>query len=258
MAGKKYVCHAAALVPGTGAADSEFERVNVGGTRTVCEAAVDAGVSRLLHVSTVYVFGIHPGALVDENSTPLVAPHAGYDSSKVDAETVVMAFASKSLDVVVVNPAVVFGPRSRYSGRLINLFLRRLLPAVPLPNRMLSLVYSDDVARGARLALEKGQPGERYILAGPSVTVRDFMNALARASGRSAPRFTFPEWLVTAGVSAAWAVSPVTRWKPPVTVSGIRHGGTLYDGGRAEIELGLDYTPLDESLAATVAWMQGR
>ena len=258
MAGQKYVCHAAALVPGSGAVDSEFERVNVGGTRTVCEAAVASGVSRLLHVSTVYVFGTQPGAFVDENSTPPLTPHAGYDSSKVDAEAVVMAYVPKTLDAVIVNPAVVFGPRSRHSGRLIKLFLRRLLPVVPLPDRMLSLVYSGDVARGVRLALEKGHPGERYILAGPSVTVRNFINALARASGRRAPRLALPEWLVTAAVSAAWSVSSVTRWKPPVTVDGIRRGGTLYDGSRAQKELGLDYTPLEDSLTETVTWMQGR
>ena len=250
------VCHAAALVPGSGASNDEFDRVNAGGTRIVCEAAIASGVSRLLHLGTAHTFGIHPGERVDEGSKPSTPPHAGYDASKVAAESVVLEHAGGPLDAVVVNPTTVFGPRSRYSGRLINLFLRGRLPVMPLPRRTLSLVYSGDVGRGARLALETGGRGERYILAGPPVTVREFIDALANASERRAPRLSLPAWAVTGGVAAAWAGSPITRWRPPVTIAGIRHGGTVYDGGRATRELGLEYTPLDVALSATVRWLQ--
>lgn len=258
MEDQLYVCHAAALVPGSGASEADFERVNVTGTRNVCEAAVAAGVSRLLHVSSVHTFGIHPGRQVDEDTQPVAPPHAGYDASKVAAEAVVNAPGFGTFDTVVVNPTAVYGPRSRYSGRLITLFLRGRLPFIPLPNRMLSLVYSRDVARGARLALEKGEAGSRHILAGPPVTVQEFINTLARVSDRRAPRLKLPGWIVAAGVSAAWGTSPITRWRPPVTVSGIRHGGTLYDGTRAVSHLGLEYTSLEDGLAETVAWIRGR
>jgi len=256
MEGQDLVCHAAGLVPGSGADEDEFERVNVSGTRIVCEAAITAGVSRLLHVSTVQVFGIHPGRSVDETATPSKPPHAGYDASKTRAESLVLELAAKSLDAVVVNPTVVFGPRSRHSGRLINMFLHGRLPIIPLPNRVLSLVYSGDVARGARSALETGERGERYILAGPSVTIRAFIETLARVSGRRAPRLSLPGWAAAAGVAALWGASPVTRWKPPVTVAGIRHGGTFYEGGRATRELGLHYTALEDALRTTVEWLQ--
>ena len=255
MDGQAYVCHAAAQVPGTGASDDEFERVNVGGTRNVCEAAIKAGVSRLLHVSTVHVFGILPGETIDEKSTLIAPPHTGYDASKANAEALVLECAGGPLDAVVVNPAVVFGPRSRHSGRLINLFLRGRLPVIPLPERVLSLIYSEDVARGARLALESGRRGERYILAGPAVTVGDFIQALANASERRAPRLSLPSWTVVAGVATAWAVSPLTRWRPPVTVEGVRGGGTVYDGGKATRDLGVEYTPLDVALTNTVQWL---
>jgi dihydroflavonol-4-reductase len=258
MQGQAFVCHAAALVPGSGADATEFEWVNVGGTRTVCEAAVEAGVTRLLHVSTAHVFGIQPGAIINESSTPVLHPHEGYDASKVAAEAVVAEYSSARLDSVVINPAVVFGPRSRYSGRLINLFLNGRLPVIPLPDRTLSLVYSGDVGRGARLALELGKPGEHYILAGPTVTVREFIGVLANVSGRRTPRLYLPSWAVTLGVAAARTVSPITRWRPPVTLAGIRHGGTVYDGRRAERELGLKYTPLEDALATTVEWLRTR
>ena len=255
MRGQKYVCHAAALVPGTGASDAEYELVNTGGTRIVCEAAIEASVSRLLHVSTAHVFGVHPGALVDEETTPSGSAHAGYDASKAKAEALVIGYATDALDTVVVNPVAVFGPRSRHSGRLINLFLRGKLPVIPMPERVLSLVYSGDVARGARLALESGGRGERYMLAGPTVTVREFIQGLAGASGRRTPRLSLPGWFVALGVTAAWAVHPITRWRPPVTVAGIRDGGTIFDGSKATRELGMKYTPVDVGLACTVASM---
>lgn len=255
MAGKSFVCHAASIVPGSGATDDEFDRVNAGGTGIVCEAAIQTGVSRLVHVSTAHVFGIHPGARVDETSTPVAPPHAGYDASKTKAENLVMQHASGSLDAVVVNPAVVFGPRSRHSGRLVNMFLRGSLPVIPLPNRVLSLVYSGDVALGTRLALESGRRGERYILAAPGVTVKEFISALASASGQRVPRFSLPSWLVVGALAAAWIISPISRWRPPVTVAGVRHGGTIYNGGKAVRELGMEYTPLHVGLTATVESM---
>lgn len=258
MEGQTFVCHAAALVPGSGADATEFERVNVGGTHTVCEAAVQAGVTRLLHVSTAHVFGIQPGATIDEKVALTLRPHEGYDASKVAAEAVVREHSTGELDSIVINPTIVFGPRSRHSGRLINLFLNGRLPVIPLPDRTLSLVYSGDVGRGARLALELGEPGEHYILAGPTVTVREFIGALATVSGRRAPRLSLPSWAVTIGVAAAQAASPITRWRLPVTLAGIRHGGTVYDGRRAERELGVEYTPLEDALATTVEWLQTR
>ena len=255
MDGQTYVCHAAALVPGRGASCSEFERVNVGGTKVACEAALETGVSRFLYISTAHVFGLDSGSSVNEESKPSIPAHPGYDESKVRAEALVRNSAVKSLDSVIVNPTTAFGPGSRHSGRLINLFLRNRLPVIPIPNRELSLVYSGDVARGARLALELGERGERYILAAPKVTVREFLKSLGSASGRHPPRLSLPAWLVISAVKIAWVVSAITRWRPPVTVAGIRHGGTVYDGSKAIRELGLEYTPLEIGLTNTAEWM---
>lgn len=253
--GQDFVCHAAALVPGNDSSDDEFRRVNAGGTRIICDAAIDAGVNRLVFVSTTHVFGFHPGSRVDEHATPSAPPHAGYDASKVEAEAVLLDHAAGSLDAVIINPTAVYGPRSRYSGRLIKLFIKGRLPVIPIPDKILSLVHSRDVALGARLALEQGCRGERYILAGTNVTVREFIEALALVSGRRTPLLSVPGWVMAAGVAALWAASPLTRWRPPMTVAGIRGGGTIYDGNKATRELGLEYTPIDLGLAATVEWM---
>ena len=81
MEGQDFVCHAAALVPGSGGSDDEYQAVNVGGTRTVCDRAIAGGISRLLYLSTTHVFGIHPGLRADETSTSTSPPNAGYDES---------------------------------------------------------------------------------------------------------------------------------------------------------------------------------
>ena len=251
------IVHCAALVPGTTDVVEDFTRVNVGGTESIVEAARSAGVSRLVHVSTVNALASTPGEVVDETSPPPDDPHAGYDASKLQAEKIVLDAARAGLNAVVVNPAIVFGPGSRSLGRVISMFLSGRLPAIPLPKRRLSIVFAPDVARGCLLALEKGRSGERYILANPPLTISDFFDELSSVSGRKKPVLTMPKWLATAAVSIAWAAHPVTRWRPPITVAGIRKGGAIYDGSKAGRELGLDYTPLREALEATVSSMRG-
>ena len=96
--------------------------------------------------------------------------------------------------------------------------------------------------------------GMEFDLAGKPVTLGKFVGELAHASNRRRPRLSAPGWLVALGVDALRLVSPVTRWKPPVTGKGVRHGGALYDGTKASRELGLEYTTLREALESTVRW----
>jgi len=250
-----YVVHAAAITPGSGASEEMFHAVNAGGTRNVLAAAVSSGIERMVHVSTVNVMALCPGTTVDEDSPPPELTHRGYDESKMTAEHAVLEASKSELDVVVVNPAVIFGPGSRSSGRIISAFVRGRLPFVPLPERRMSIVYVDDVARGCLLALENGVRGQKYILASPSITVSQFIDELAAVTGRRRPRISLPGWLVGLVVGAAWAVRPITRWRPPITMAGVRYGGTIYDGSKATRELGLNYTELGEALAATAEWI---
>ena len=251
VSGVDYVCHVAGLVPGSTRDSSEFHDVNVKGTRTVRDASVAAGVRRILHVSTVHTFGKRPGSVIDELSDLEIDPHLGYDSSKISAEEIMLETDSGT-EVVVVNPTVIFGPRSSHAGRILQMFVKGRLPVTPLPDRSLSLVYVADVARGVRLALEEGRTGQRYILASEAISTRNFIQTLANVTGRKPPRFSVPTWLVQAVVSFFWLVSPITRWRPPITPAGIREGGTVYDGSKATRELGLEYTDLGVALRETV------
>ena len=249
------VFHTAALVPESGIAEEDFHSVNVDGTRNVLEAAAEAGVQRVVHVSTINAIDGRPGVVANETTGPPRVPHTGYDASKVAGEEIAL---NSDLDVVVVNPAVIFGPRSRHSGRIIELFLRGRMPVVPIPGRRMSFAFVDDVARGAILAMQRGRVGERYILASPPITLGDFISDLAAVSGRKKPRISLPAWPVVTVVAALNLISGVTRWRPPVTVTGIRKGGALFDGNKARHDLGLEYTPMRDALATTVAWIRNQ
>ena len=249
------IFHAAALVPGSGASEQEFHRVNVEGTRNVLNIAVEISAQRVVHVSTVNTIAGQPGVVVDESIGPPTDIHRGYDASKVAGERLALEYAAIGLDVVVLNPAVMFGPRSRNSGRIINLFLRGRMPILPAPSRPMSFAFVDDAAVACMLAMAHGERGQRYIVANPPVSLRDFVGTLAEVSGRRRPRISLPSGLIALGVDALRLASPVTHWTPPVTGKGIRRGGALYDGGKAFRELGLEYTPLSAALKSTVSWI---
>ena len=252
------IFHAAALVPGSGASEADFHRVNVNGTQNVLDVAVEVSARRVVHVSTVNTLSGQPGAVSDETAGPPDDVHRGYDASKLAGEQMALKYAADRLDVVVINPAVMFGPGSRYSGRIISMFLRGRMPILPLPGRRMSFVYVDDAASACILAMDRGVRGERYIVANPPVSLGEFVGELAAVSGRKRPRFSIPSGLVALGVDALHLVSPLTRWKPPVTGKGIRRGGALYNGDKAASELGLKYTPLSVALSSTVEWINQR
>ncbi len=254
--GCRHVYHAAGLVSPFIRDRSEYDRVNVAGTRNVLEAAASCGVERVLHVSSVATLGAKPGMVADEATRPAGAFARGYADSKYRSEQLVREYAASRGDAVIVNPCIVFGPRDRQFVRLIRAFLRGRVPVVAFPDRRMSLVYVDDAARGAMLALGHGARGERYVLSGATVTIREFFERLAAASGRRPPRLTVPGWLVASAATAAWAVFPLFRRRPPTSLRGVWRGGATFDGSRAERELGLAYTPLDAGLEATVRWLR--
>jgi dihydroflavonol-4-reductase len=229
---------------------------NVAGTRAVMEACRAAGVGRLVHTSSAVTVGEEAGSIGSESS-----PHRGhylsyYERTKTEAERMLLAERG-SLDVVIVNPSSVQGPgRSTGTGRM-------LLEAARGRSRLLvdttfSLVDIEDCARGHLLAAERGQAGERYLLSGSTLTTRQAVGLIDRLMGRDSrafflrrPVFSGLGRLVGAGYAVVGRDAPVCAESVRVLLHGHR-----YDGSRATRELGLDYTPIDETLSRTIAWFQ--
>jgi nucleoside-diphosphate-sugar epimerase len=235
-----------------------FNRINAEGSRNVVAAAREAGARRVVHTSTFDVFDAERGGTVSE---AVLADHpkgTPYERSKQLAERLVLAEAAAGIEVVICNPAGVFGPGPWAGAGLDAAFrdaIRGRLPAVP-PGGM-TLAFIDDVAAGHLAAFELGRPGERYILADGYTPLRDLLAAVVSTAGRGRVPRTMPEPIARLVAVAGEGVSRVIR-RPPL----IGRGALTFllwearaDSSKASRELGLEFTPWREGVRRTVDWM---
>jgi dihydroflavonol-4-reductase len=231
-------------------------RVNVDGALNVLRAAAAAGVRRLVHTSSAAAVGERRGTVGSETS-----PHRGhflsaYERSKYEAEQALLAAApGAGVELVCVSPASVQGPgRTRGTARLLLDHLNGRLPAVV--DSRFSVVDVDDCTEGHLLAETHGRSGERYLLSGASLTVREALRVLDEITGvERRPRFLRPALALAAG-TAAETLGRVRRRTPSFCREQVRTmlHGHVYDGSRAAREFGLVYTPIEETIRRTVGW----
>jgi dihydroflavonol-4-reductase len=256
MRGCEFVYHAAGYNAFCLRDPAPMFEVNVRGSENVVRAAADAGVRRVVYTSSAATLGERKGTVGSEDS-----PHRGrflsaYERSKFEAERTVLATAEETgADVVCVNPASVQGPgRATGSTQLLLDYLNGRLRAVV--DSTLSLIDVDDCTAGHLLAAERGQAGERYVLSGATLTVREGLALLSRISGVEQPVRTVPPWLAMAVAAVAETVAWVRRDTPRICrelARTLTHGHA-YDGTKASRELGLRYTPIEETLRRTIVW----
>jgi dihydroflavonol-4-reductase len=234
----------------------ELTRVNVRGTDNAVRAAGAAGVRRVVYTSSAATVGEERGTIGREDS-----PHRGrflsaYERSKFQAERAALrAGREAGVEVVCVNPASVQGPgRTRGTARILIDALNGRLRVV-IDSRM-SLVDVADCAEGHLLAEQRGVAGERYLLSGTTLTVTEALETLARVSGRRESPRRLPPPAAMALAGAVELAGRLRGRRPPVCREMMRTllHGHAYDGSRAARELGLAYTPLEESLRRAVDW----
>jgi dihydroflavonol-4-reductase len=222
----------------------------------VVSAAADAGVRLVVHTSSAATIGEPQGTVATE-----ATPHRGsflsaYERSKFEAERVAFATAAeRGLALVSVNPSSVQGPgRTRGTAKILIDALNGRLGAV-VDSRM-SLVDVGDCAEGHLLAEERGAPGERYILSGVTLTVGEAVALLGRITGTAPRPRRLPGPVAMAAATGVELLARARGRRPPVCREMVRTllHGHAYDGSRATRELGLVYTPLEESLRRTVDW----
>lgn len=262
MRGAGRVFHLAAN-PNLWARDrGDFDAVNHQGTVYVLDAALDAGATRVVHVSTESILtrarGSGPiAADVEVTLRDAVGP---YCRSKLRAENHALGLARRGAPVVVVNPTMPVGPGDRGVSpptRLIRDFCRGELPA-----RMdctLNLVDVRDVAAMIARAAERGEPGRRYLLAGENLTLLGLLETLSGLTGVPVPRWSvpYPVGLLVAVVSEFWA-DRVSGRPPKATITGVRltRRTMHFDARPSQDALGLHPRPVRESLADAVAYLR--
>jgi dihydroflavonol-4-reductase len=239
----------------------ELYETNVDGTRALLEAALAAGTPRIVYTSSVAVLAPpKPGEPpADERSEPRsvddVIGH--YKKSKYLAEKTVRELCARGLPCVIVLPSTPIGPRDvkpTPTGKIAVDFLAGRMPGYV--DTGLNIIDVDDCAEGHVLALERGRPGERYILGNENMTLREILLALADLTGLSAPRFRVP-------YAAAWLAGAfstlgarLTGRPPGIPLEGVRMSRKLmfFDAAKAIRELGLPRTPAREALRKAALW----
>jgi dihydroflavonol-4-reductase len=235
---------------------SELLRMNVTGTVNVVRAAGVAGVRRIVYTSSAATIGEADGTIGREDS-----PHRGsflshYEHSKWQAERDAFAAAAAAgVELVSVNPASVQGPgRTRGTAKLLLGYLNGTLKTV-IDSRM-SIVDIADCAEAHLRAETSGATGERYLISGATLTVREAIAAMAEIAGIEGVPRILPAPVAMATATVIGAIGRVRRRRAPFCREMMRTllHGHAYDGTRATRELGLSYLPIEETLRRTLAW----
>jgi len=262
MAGCEWVFHVAALYAYWGYSWGQFLEANVEGTRHVLEAARQSGARRVVYTSSIATLGIPKDGTPGDERTPVtIADMAGsYKRSKYLAEEVARDFIRKGAPIVIVNPAAPVGEgdhKPTQTGKMIVDFLNGRMPAYV--DTGLTIVDVDDVSTGHLLAAERGQIGERYILGGENLSLKQVLDLLAEVSGRPRVRTRIP-WqvaMVWAHVDTTLArVNP--RRIPAATPDAVRvsRKREYFSSAKAIRELGYSPTPARDALRKAVDWYQ--
>lgn len=265
VAGCDAVYHCAAAYAFWARNPAEIYRANVAGTSNLLDAARQAGARRVVFTSSVSTIGLPAGGadprgrLGVETMPPDPSHLVGhYKQSKYQAERLALAANGDDLQVVVVNPCAPVGRwdvKPTPTGRIPLDFARGRIPGY-LDTGM-NLVDVADVAQGHILAMERGRPGERYILGHRNLTLSEVFGMLAAITGRRAPRLRFPFWFITGlAYCDQWLESGIMRRHPAIPVEGIkiaRH--PMYVSSQKAVdELGLPQSPVEAALEKAIRW----
>jgi dihydroflavonol-4-reductase len=240
----------------------DMYRANVEGTRALLEAARKSGVRRVVYTSSVATMGFTSNAQPANEQSPVSLDNmiGPYKRSKFMAEQVAVEAAKSGIDVVIVNPTTPVGDRDikpTPTGRIVVDFLKKKFPAYV--DTGLNLVDVTECARGHIAALEKCRCGERYILGGENLTLKQILDKLAAITGLPSPSMRVPYVLALAtGVVDEIVTGRIRGREPRATIDAVRMGRKkmFVTSAKAEHELGWKVVPVDEALRRAADWFR--
>jgi dihydroflavonol-4-reductase len=241
---------------------AEMYRSNVDGTRALLDAARKSGVRRVVCTSSVATIGFTGnGSPADEDSPVALANMIGhYKRSKFMAEQIAMEAGRNGMHVVTVNPTTPVGEQDvkpTPTGRIVVDFLKRKFPAYVETG--LNLVDVRECARGHVAALEKGKSGERYILGGENLTLKQILDKLGAMTGLPSPTIKLPYFFAfLTGVVDEAITGRLLKREPRATVDTVRMGRKMMfaSSAKAERELEWKLVPVDNALRRAVEWFR--
>lgn len=241
-----------------------YKSVNVDGTGNVMECALEAGISKVLHVSTAGIYGKPKDSPFSEESPVGPIRFTEYTRTKYEGDLVAWElFEKKNLPLLMVYPGAVLGPCDpKATGKYIDDLINRRLPAKVFEDSIMTFVHVKDVAETIVRALEKeGNIGEKYLAGDERLSFGQINQMVSEISGVSLPRFSLPSFMVRLNAFLLTQVANVIK-KPPLwgmSRDQIRmmKEGFIFDGSKAERELGIKYTPVRQALKEAVESCQG-
>lgn len=237
-----------------------FTKVNINGTRNVMESALEAGVSKVVHVSSVVVYGTPTDLPFTEDSAPGHTFRSEYARTKSAGDALAWElYDRKGLPLVMIYPGGVLGADDpNLTGRFIDNLIHRRYPFTVFNDSVMTYVHVDDVAEAIVRAAEKeGNIGERYLIGNSRLAGREYYRMISEVSGVPLPRLKLPDPAAVLMGAALTKVADITR-RPPYmgfsrALAETNRDGVSFDGSKAEIELGLTYTPMRVTVEEAVA-----
>lgn len=257
MQGADAVIHGAAIYE-VGIPASErpkMDETNVRGTENVLGAALRLKIPRALYISTVGVFGNTRGQVYDESGPLGDGSTSWYERTKVEAHRAALRLGEQGLPLVIAQPGGVYGPGDHSQlGNIVHQFVSGKLPAMAFPDLGINFVHRDDVVVGILLALDRGRPGEAYILGGEIATAQQFVETLARITGRRPPRITMPTVILKMSAPLGPLFAPKLGFPPNLRELISASDGVTYwaKHDKAVRELGYAPRPLEQGLRETL------
>jgi dihydroflavonol-4-reductase len=239
----------------------QLYRTNVEGTRNILSAAGRAGVSRVVYTSSVATIGLPADGSPGTEATPVaLADMIGhYKRSKYMAEQLVCSAAQTGMSVVIVNPSTPIGPgdvKPTPTGQIVLDAASGRIPAYV--DTGLNIAHVDDIAAGHLMAFHRGRPGERYILGGEDMMLREILAAIALLVGRKAPRIRLPHAAVLPLAYVSEVFGKITGRTPRITLEGVRMARKrmFFSSEKAVRELGYQWRAPTKAFEDAVFWFR--
>ena len=260
--GCKQVFHVAGQVKPLIKDPSIMYRVNVEGTSNVLEEALNAGVDKLVFTSTCGVIGPSLNEPMSEKDPRIIGYTLDYELSKKMAEDIVEQSIARGMNIVIVSPSKVYGPgnisHSLTYNAIISRFLRTGIALIPYPGHYQGCFgYLDDVVNGHILAMEKGIPGEKYILGGVNISYYNFFQQIKKIYGKG-KIIQVPKFIIRGWAYWQWLLNKIFDKEPLFTPSVINHfyRNYIFSSEKAISDLGYQITPFDEAINKTIQFLK--
>lgn len=261
LQGVDFLVHLAAAISIKGDPDGMVSRINSEGTRNIVEAAKEANLKRMIHFSSIHAFRQHPVDVPLDESRPLVTVEGlAYDRSKAEGERVVMHAVSEGLDAIVLSPTAIIGPEdpgpSLTGKALLGLFHRQIPMLVPGGYNWVDV---RDVVDGTINAFTMGRKGEKYLLSGTWLSLRDISRMVRQITGSNSPQTVIPFWIARIGLPFITVYSKIAGGEPLYTRESLQiisESNQMINSDKAKRELQFSPRNIEDTIRDTFTWFK--